>query len=171
MLHLLTALGLTTEYRANFRSIYRAVEPLNHITLTEEPLTCRVAKIYAFTCSLNFIILHPFLRLSYTVNPLLSYPGSRGYFCVVWAGMRKVASADNRSILYRTCARLKQKLIMSFSKPIARGSQESNLRTTLLALSVCFFIFFSIVFSNLATKFAEEWKYPLFPRIIFFRKV
>lgn len=83
MLHLRTALGLTTEYRVNFRGLYRAVEPLNHITLTEQPLSCQATKIYAFTCSLNFILLHPFLRLSYTVNPLLSYPGSRGYFCVV----------------------------------------------------------------------------------------
>ena len=106
MLHLRTALGLTTEYRVNFRGLYRAVEPLNHITLTEQPLSCQATKIYAFTCSLNFILLYPFLRLSYTVNPLLSYPGSRGYFCVVWAGMRKVASANNHSILYRTCARV-----------------------------------------------------------------
>ena len=75
MVQLLTALGLTTEYRANFRGIYRAVEPLNHITLTDEPPSCQATKIYAFTCSLNFILLHLFLHLSYTVNPLLSYPG------------------------------------------------------------------------------------------------
>ena len=81
MLQLLTALGLTTEYRANFRGIYRAAEPLNHITLTEEPLSCQATKINAFTCSPNFILLYPVFHLSYTVNPLLSYPGSRGYFC------------------------------------------------------------------------------------------
>ena len=38
-------LGLTTEYRVNFRDIYRAVEPLNHITLTEELLSCQATKI------------------------------------------------------------------------------------------------------------------------------
>ena len=143
------------------RYIYRAVEPLNHIPLTEEPLSCRATKIYAFTCSLNFIFLHPFLRLSYSVNPPLSYPGSRGYFCVVWAGMRKVASVDNRSILYHTCARFvmwfsREKIIMCFTKPIAWSSQESNLPTTLLALLVGFIIFFSMVFSNLATNLLKK---------------
>ena len=48
MLHLRTALGLTTEYRVNFRGLYRAVEPLNRITLTEQPLSCQATKIYAF---------------------------------------------------------------------------------------------------------------------------
>ena len=57
---------------------------------------------------------------------------------------------------------LKQKIIMSFAKPIARGSQESNLRTTLLALSVCFFIFFSMVFSNLATNLLKNKSTPYF---------
>ena len=32
------------------------------------------------------------------------YPASRGYIFAVEAGMRKVASADNRSIFYRACA-------------------------------------------------------------------
>ena len=33
------------------------------------------------------------------------YPASRSYIFAVWAGVRKVASADNRSIFYRACAK------------------------------------------------------------------
>ena len=33
------------------------------------------------------------------------YPASRGYIFAVEAGMQKVASADNRSIFYRACAK------------------------------------------------------------------
>ena len=33
------------------------------------------------------------------------YPASRGYIFAIRAGVRKVASADNRSIFYRACAK------------------------------------------------------------------
>ena len=33
------------------------------------------------------------------------YPARRGYNFAVWAGVRKVASAENRSIFYRACAK------------------------------------------------------------------
>ena len=36
---------------------------------------------------------------------ITSYPASRGYIFAVWAVLRKVASADNHSILYRACAK------------------------------------------------------------------
>lgn len=41
-------------------------------------------------------------------------------------------------------------------------SRESNLPTTLLALLVCFFIFFSMVFSNLATNLPKKKISPYF---------
>ena len=41
---------------------------------------------------------------------------SRGYIFAVWAGVRKVASADNRSIFYRACA----KFITRFASKINR---------------------------------------------------
>ena len=34
-----------------------------------------------------------------------TYPASRGYIFAVGAGVRKVASTDNRSIFYRACAK------------------------------------------------------------------
>ena len=33
------------------------------------------------------------------------YPACRGYIFAVWAGVRKVASANSRSIFYRACAK------------------------------------------------------------------
>jgi len=35
------------------------------------------------------------------------YPASRGQIFAVWAGVRKVASADNRSIFYRACPNIR----------------------------------------------------------------
>ena len=51
------------------------------------------------------------------------YPASRGYIFAVGAGVRKVASADNRSIFYRACA----KFVTQFASKInqmARVSRE-----------------------------------------------
>ena len=38
-------------------------------------------------------------------EPTDIHPESGGYSFAVWAGVRKVASADNRSIFYRACAK------------------------------------------------------------------
>ena len=45
---------------------------------------------------------------------LLMYPASRGYIFTVWAGLRKVASADNCSIFYYACV----KFAMPFASKI-----------------------------------------------------
>ena len=45
------------------------------------------------------------------------YPASRGYIFAVEAGMQKVASADNRSIFYRACA----KFVTQFASKIVRS--------------------------------------------------
>ena len=68
------------------------------------------------------------------------YPASRGYIFAVWAGVRKVASADNRSIFYRACAKFVTQLASNWFVKSAWVSRESNcenyLRTTLLELLV-----------------------------------
>ena len=58
----------------------------------------------------------------------MKYPASRGYIFAVWAVLRKVAFADNRSIFHHACA----KFVMRFASKIncqvccqmARASQE-----------------------------------------------
>ena len=59
-------------------------------------------------------------------------------------------------------------IITSFSKPIAGVSRESNIRTTLLVLLVCFSLFCSMVFNNLAVNLQ---KIPLISLDHFLRKV
>ena len=46
----------------------------------------------------------------------VAYPASRGYIFAVWAGVRKVASAEDRSIFYRACA----KFVTRFASKINR---------------------------------------------------
>ena len=50
------------------------------------------------------------------------YPASRGQIFAVWAGVRKVASADNRSIFYRACP----KFVTQFASKINRPGLSSN---------------------------------------------
>ena len=50
------------------------------------------------------------------------YPASRGYIFAVWAGVRKVASTDNRSIFYRVCA----KFVTLFASKILSSGLSSN---------------------------------------------
>ena len=85
------------------------------------------------------------------------YPASRGYIFAVWAGVRKVASADNRSIL-----------TIVHAKNSSRDSQATGwsnllqfcgnqtcvnyLRTTLLELLFSFCAFPPLVLSILAGK-------------------
>ena len=81
--------------------------------------------------------------------------------------MRKVASADSRSIFYRACAKFSSRdaqAIGSSNLREFRGNQtcENYLRTTLLELLLCFSALPPLVLSILAAKF---------PRIVFFRKV
>ena len=51
-----------------------------------------------------------------------SCPASRGYIFAGWAGVRRVASADNCSIFYRACA----KLVMRFVSKIKSSGLSSN---------------------------------------------
>ena len=56
------------------------------------------------------------------------YPASRGYIFAVWAGVRKVrkvASADNRSIFHRACA----KFVTRFASKILSSGLSSNTAT------------------------------------------
>ena len=46
------------------------------------------------------------LMLLQMTKYLFRYPASRGYIFAVWVGVRKVASADNRSIFYCACMKL-----------------------------------------------------------------
>ena len=56
------------------------------------------------------------------------YPASRGFIFTVGAGARKVASADNRSIEFRACAkfvaRFASKIIRQVFRQMARVSRE-----------------------------------------------
>ena len=47
---------------------------------------------------------------------LQGYPASRGYIFAVWAGVQNVASADNRSVFHRACA----KFVTRFTSKINR---------------------------------------------------
>ena len=58
----------------------------------------------------------------------LAYPARRGYIFAVWAGVRKVASADNRSILYRACAKFVTRFASNWFIKSAWVSRELNLR-------------------------------------------
>ena len=91
------------------------------------------------------------------------YPASRGYIFAVWAGVQKVASADNRSIFYRACTKFVTRFASNWFVKSAWVSRENYLRTTLL-LELLFWFSASppLVLSILAAKF---------PRIVFFRKV
>ena len=112
-----------------------------------------------------------FRMASFSFSPsVLDYPASRGYIFAVWAGVRKVASADNRSIFYRACAKFVTRFAIhsqatgSSNLREFRGNQtcENYLRTTLLELLFCFSASPLLVLTILAAKF---------PRIVFFRKV
>ena len=50
------------------------------------------------------------------------YPATRAYIFAVWAGVRKVASTDNRSIFYRACA----KFVTLFASKILSSGLSSN---------------------------------------------
>ena len=52
----------------------------------------------------------------------VAYPASRGYIFAVWASVRKVASAEDRSIFYRACA----KFVTRFASKINCHCLSSN---------------------------------------------
>ena len=54
---------------------------------------------------------------------ITSYPASRGYIFAVWAVLRKVASADNHSILYRAC----EKFVTRFASKNRKKNPFFNL--------------------------------------------
>ena len=70
------------------------------------------------------------------------YPVSRGYIFAVWAGVRKVASADNRSIFYRACAKFVTRFASNWFVKSAWVSRESNLRKLLANNSPRAFVLF-----------------------------
>ena len=50
----------------------------------------------------------------------LGYPASRGYIFAVWAGVRKVASADNHSIFYRSCVKFVTWFVSKINRQVCR---------------------------------------------------
>ena len=120
------------------------------------------------SCKVKFLHLRPFyLRPLWKPTKEPAYPASRGYIFSVWAGVRKVASADNRSIFYRACAKFAirdSQATGSSNLREFRGNQtwENYMRTTLLELLFCFSASPPLVLSILAAKF---------PQIVFSRKV
>ena len=91
-------------------------------------------------CSRNIV------PIRYLGRSIFTYPASRGYIFAVWDGERKVASADNRSIFYRACAKFVTRFASNWFVKSAWVSRESklrklltnHLRTTLLELLFCF---------------------------------
>ena len=77
------------------------------------------------------------------------YAASGGYIFAVWAGVWNVASADNRSIFYRACAKfVTQFASNSFVKSVW-VSRESNLRKLPANYSPrAFVLFFCFVLSG-----------------------
>ena len=65
---------------------------------------------------------------NYFLIPLILYPANRGYIFAVGAGVRKVASADNRSIFYRASVkfvtRFASKINRQVCRQMARVSRE-----------------------------------------------
>ena len=98
--------------------------------------------------------------------PLSVYPASKGYIFAVWDGERKVASADNRSIFYRACAKFVTRFASNWFVKSAWVSRESKLRELLANNSprafVLFFCFARLVLSILVAKF---------PRIVFWESI
>ena len=70
------------------------------------------------------------------------YPASRGCVFAIWDGVRKVASADNRSIFYRACAKFVTRFASNWFVKSARVSRESNLRKLLANKSPRAFVLF-----------------------------
>ena len=81
-------------------------------------------------------------------------PASRGYIFAIWDGERKVASADNRSIFYRACAKFVTRFASNWFVKSAWVSRQSNLRKLLANNTprafVLFFCFARLVLSILA---------------------
>ena len=77
------------------------------------------------------------------------YPASRGYIFAVWAGVRKVASADNRSIFYRACAKFVTRFASNWFVKSAWVSRESNLRKLANYCPRAFVLFFCFAPSGL----------------------
>ena len=87
------------------------------------------AKMLHTSCNVNFSQKHPCtIKKNCLVVYASQYPASRGYIFAVWAGVRKVASADNRSISYRACAkfvtRFASKINRQVCRQMARVSRE-----------------------------------------------
>ena len=78
-----------------------------------------------------------------------AYPASRGYIFAVWAGVRKVASADNRSIFYRACAKFVTRFASNWFVKSAWVSRESNLRKLANYCPRAFVLFFCFAPSGL----------------------
>ena len=58
----------------------------------------------------------------------------------IWAGVRKVASADNRSIFYRACAKFVTRFASNWFVKSTWVFAKTYLRTTLLDLLFCFLL-------------------------------
>ena len=97
------------------------------------------------------------------------YPASRGYILAVWAGVRKAASADNRSILYRACAKFVTRFASNWFVKSASVSRESKLRKLLANNSPRAFVLFC--FSALPPLVLSIFTEKTFHRILFFKKV
>ena len=107
-----------------------------------------------------------YLKILKAKDQLQAYPASRGYIFAVWDGVRKVASADNRSIFYRAYAKFVRRFASNWFVKSAWVSRESKLRKLLANNSprafVLFFCFASLVLSILVAKF---------PRIVFWESI
>ena len=71
---------------------------------TDSPKTRKKVRICRYQVK-KIIFYVPSRGVDYKSNIYLlkNYPASRGYIFVVWNGVRKVDSADNRSIFYCAC--------------------------------------------------------------------
>ena len=81
-------------------------------------------KFFLFNLQHKFIQLMILWLLSFW-EQCNCYPAGRGCIFAVWAGVRKVASADNRSIFYRACA----KFVTRFASKILSSGLSSNAAT------------------------------------------
>ena len=66
----------------------------------------------------------------------LPYPASRGYIFAVWAGVWKVASADNRSIFYRACAKFVTRFASKINRQVCH--QMAGIKQMYVTTLICY---------------------------------
>ena len=72
---------------------------------------------------------------------VLSYPASRGYIFAACAGVRKVASADDRSIFYRAFAKIVTRFVSKINRrQITKNEKSTDYCKADLKQRVLFFI-------------------------------